>query len=684
MGKNKKKKENPNKKNTVVKEEDIIKESDYEGVNDNKKIFIVALILALLIGGFAYVRSLDKKVEEPNNNEQVKPPKEEEKEPVVEPKPEVNNNKNNYNNYYPVTKPEPPKEEEKEPVNVWEDLVEIPESIEAGSDYELPSVVVEDDEEELTAVVTYKFKTNEEESEYTAVTEFDKTLIGKYLITYTLNYKGGKVETKNIELEIVDTVEPMINGITNQAFTNKDVVIEIIEYSPYKVELNGVEYDINLPITMDGEYTLTVTEDTMEARQTIVTFTIDKTKPEITGIEDEKYYNDDIAKVIDITDDNLDTIVLTKDGEEIPFEKGITEITEEGKYVLTVADLAGNNVTYTFVIDRTAPVLDVVYNPAGTELVDTSVTVVITADEELDMLDGWTTSEDKLTLTKEFNENKTENLIIKDLAGNTTEVEVIVDYIDYNIKYTPTLALENLVANKVKATITSIEEITILTEGWEALEVLEDGLYRYEKIYDITGIEKVEYEDALGNPGEIEVNVEITLTPFVEYVKDTDKVAAFVTTEEEVSEENLPEGWTYVEPTDPLAEITEYKYYKEYTETVEYELVEFITETKHYAATIVIDMDAPVVEEENIKVEYEYTDETETEKTKVEITITADEKLEETVELEDWTFSEDKKSISQIIDKPTENVPTEEQTETVIITDLSGNETEVEYKYDWN
>lgn len=684
MGKNKK--GNLNKKNTVVKEKDIIKESDYEGVSDNKKIFIVALILALLIGGFAYVRSLDKDVEEPNNNEEVKPPVEEEKEPVVE-EPEVNNNNNNYyNNYYPVPTPQPSKpEEEKEPVNIWEDLEEVPLNVEAGSELELPSIVVDDEGSELTAVVTYKFKSNEEDSEYTAVTEFDKSMIGKYLITYTLNYKNGNVETKDIEIEIVDTAEPIINGITNEEFAKEDVTIEIIEYSPYKVELDGVEYTGDYPIVVEdeGEHTIKVTEDTTEARQSIIKFTIDKTLPLIIGIEDKKYYNDDATKVIDVTDDNLvlESVVLTKDGEKVAFEKGVTEISEEGTYEITGTDLAGNSVTFTFVIDRTAPVLDTVYTPAGTELVDTSVTVVITADEEIQVIDGWTLSEDKLTLTKEFTENKEEKLKVKDLAGNITEVEIVVDYIDYNIKYTPTLTIENLVANKVKATITSIEELTIITEGWEALEVLEDELYRYEKIYDVNGIEKVEYEDALGNPGEIEVNIEIALAPFVEYVKDGDKVTAFVTTEEEVLEENIPEGWTYVEPTDPLAEITEYKYYKEYTETVIYELVEFVTENKHYAATIIVDMTAPVVEEEGIKVEYEYTDEMETEKTKVIVTITADEKLEE---VEDWTLSEDKKSISQTIDKPTENVPTEEQKEEVTITDLFGNETKVEYKYDWN
>jgi len=669
----KKKKTNLKNKNTVEKE--TIKKRDFEGENDSKNIIIIALVLALLIGGFACVRSLGNKEEEPNveegNQEQ-----EENKEPVVEEVPDIE-----VNNYYPVVNPQPSKKEEVV-VDVWADLKEIPKTLEAGSEYELPEVTVDDGDLELTAEVTYQYKSNEEGSEYTAVTEFDPTMIGKYLITYTLNYKGGKVETKDIEIEIFDTVEPIINGITNEEITNKDVIIEIVEYSPYKVELNGVEYDITLPITEEGEYTLTVTEETVDARQSIVEFTIDKTLPVITGVEDKKFYNDDIAKVIGVTDDNLDTVVVMKDEVEIPFENGVTEITEEGKYEIVVTDLATNRVNYTFVIDRTAPVLDIVYTPNNTELTDTSVTVVITALEEIQAIDGWTLSEDKLTLTKEFTENAIENLMVKDLAENITEVEVVVDYIDYNVKYTPTLTIENLVANRVKATITSIEKLTILTEGWTSLEVLEDGLYRYEKIYDTSGVEKVEYEDALGNPLEIEVNIEIALTPFVEYVKDTDKVTVYVTTEEEVLEENIPEGWTYVEPTDPLAEITEYKYYKEYTETVEYELVEFITDTKHYAATIVIDMTSPVVEP--VKVEYEYTDDTETEKTKVTITITADEKLEETVELEEWTFSEDKKSISQTIDKPTGEVPTEEQEKEVIIKDLSGNETKVEYTYDWN
>ena len=68
---------NKDKKKTtkVVKEQDEIKKSDYENESDTKKIIIVALILALLIGGFAYVRSLEhkKKDDGKKTEEQVGP-----------------------------------------------------------------------------------------------------------------------------------------------------------------------------------------------------------------------------------------------------------------------------------------------------------------------------------------------------------------------------------------------------------------------------------------------------------------------------------------------------------------------------------------------------------------------------------------------------------------------------------
>ena len=75
-------------------------------------------------------------------------------------------------------------------------------------------------------------------------------------------------------------------------------------------------------------------------------------------------------------------------------------------------------------IDKVAPTAEVSYST--TETTNGSVTVTITASEEIQGVSGWTLSSDGLTLTKEYTENATETVTIYDLAGNSTEVEVTI------------------------------------------------------------------------------------------------------------------------------------------------------------------------------------------------------------------------------------------------------------------
>lgn len=663
MSKEKSKKHTEQKKKIkVVKEQDVIKESDYEDNNDNKKIIIVALILALLIGGFAYIRSLDENKK--NDKDETEDVVEEENDDE-DSSPVVNETVTNEvtNNYQTSTTPST-----NEVVNIWADLENISTMVEAGTILALPEIKTTDNGEEVTAVITYQYKANEED-EYTAVSELDTTKLGKYLITYTLSYKDGKVEVKEVEVTISDTVEPIINNISDGDYFNTDVTLDITEYSSYTVMLNGVEYDESTPITTDGEYTLVVTENTESGRSTIVTFTIDKTAPVINGVENNASYN--MPVVIEVVDTNINTMVLTKDGEEVSFANGITNIEEDGIYQITATDKAGNSVTYSFVIDTVLPTVSVSYTPDNSELTNSSVMVTITADEEIREIEGWTLSEDKLTLTKEFTENAVYNLEVKDKAGNIVNTKVVVDYIDYNVSYAPKLTLENLVANKVKATITSLKQLN-LDETW--VEVIEGDIYKYEKIYSESGCEIVSYEDVDGNPGTIEVNIDIELNNlFVTYDQNeiTQNVKAYVLTEEEVT--NVPEGWLQ----DDEFMGTGYRYYKEYTENVEYEMVEFITDSKTYVATIVIDSidrEAPIAE-----ADVTYVEEND-EKTNVVIVVSANEEINEVT---GWNLSEDKKSILKIVDRPA-TVPTEEQKETVTVVDLKGNETTIEYSYNWN
>lgn len=660
----KKKKIEQKKKQQVIKEKDIIKDSDYEDSNEGKKIIIVALILALLIGGFAYVRSLEKNkdnddpiVEEPIDDEDDD--NDEEELPTEE---ETNNDTENN---YQVT----PTPSEEVPINIWESLENVPTSVEAGTVMSLPTVTVDDNGTKVEALITYKFRSNIEE-EYVTVSSFDTTKIGEYLITYTISFKDGKVETKDLVITVNDTVEPIINNVVDGEYYNSDILLDITEYSPYIVELNGVIYDASKPITEDGEYTLVVTEDKINGKSITVSFVLDKTVPTILGVEDKAYYNSGV--VIEVDDDNLLDILLTKDGVEYSFVNGLTNITEDGTYQIVASDKAGNINSYTFVIDNIEPVVEVIYTPNNEELTSENVLVTITSNEALQEVEGWVLSEDKLTLTKEFSENIITTLELKDLAGNPVNVDIVIDYIDHNVSYSPKLIIENLVANKVKATITSLKQLIINDDSWT--EIVEDGLYKYEKIYSESVTELVSYEDLEGNTGTIEVKIDIELNDlFVTYQEDPDtqNVTAYVTTEEEVLE--VPEGWTID------TEYQEgYRYYKIYTENVDYELVEFVTDSKYYVATIIIDSidrDAPVA---TPSVTYITEEE---EKKQVVITVPANEVING---IDGWSLSEDKKTLVKIIDKPTVDVPTDELNESITITDLKGNETIISYTYNWN
>ena len=642
-----------NKKTKVVKVKDdnVIRKSDFENDNDNKKILVVALILAILIGGFAYVRSLETKKEDNNPAENIEKPVEEEL-PVVE---DTTENETVY-----VPTPVTPVEV----VDIWKEVRLVSPTVEAGDEVELPGVTVKEEEKEVSAVITYMYRENEN-SEYVPVEELDTTKLGEYFVTYTLTYTSGKVETMEVVIKVVDTVEPLVNNIVDGKHYKNDILLDITEYSPYVVELDGIEVDPLLPITEEGEHTLVVTEQTELGSSITVKFTIDKTLPEVNYT-----LGTDNKVTVTVVEENIEEIIMTKDDIEIEF---LDLLEEEGKYSVIVTDKAGNTVTKEYVFDITGPVIDVTYTP-NDGLTDEKVLVTITGNEELQELTGWTLSSDKLSLTKEYGENIIETIEVRDVVGNITEVEVIIDYINHTVDYVPTLTIENLITNGVKATITSLKQLTISDE-W--IELIDGDLFYYEKIYFENKIELVDYsyldDEENTVTGQIKVEIEgFTIEAFVTYDVDptTQNVTVYAVTKDEVK--NLPIGW--VKDDEYMAE--DFRYYKVYTEIVPYELVEFVTDNNTYVAIIVvdtIDRDEPLAE-----ADVTYLKESD-EKTSVVISINANEEI---MAVEGWSLSEDKKSILKIVTKPTD-ATTDDIKDKVTITDLKGNSTEIEYSYNW-
>jgi len=144
---------------------------------------------------------------------------------------------------------------------------------------------------------------------------------------------------------------------------------------------------------------------------------------------------------------NKDVIVTIKASEEIQNVEGwklstdkmtltktYTENTSVDGENIIIKDLVGNTTTVNVKvtnIDKIAPV--VTEMTSATEATSKYVTIQIIANEQLQKIDEWDLSSDRLRLVKTYTKNTTEdgeNIIIKDLAGNSTVVNVKVTSID--------------------------------------------------------------------------------------------------------------------------------------------------------------------------------------------------------------------------------------------------------------
>ena len=77
---------------------------------------------------------------------------------------------------------------------------------------------------------------------------------------------------------------------------------------------------------------------------------IDKTQPKISGVENGKTYEEAVTP--NVTDENLETVTLTRDGNIVNGYTNGQEITANGQYRLTAIDKAGNETTVEFTIEK--------------------------------------------------------------------------------------------------------------------------------------------------------------------------------------------------------------------------------------------------------------------------------------------------------------------------------------------
>jgi len=259
---------------------------------------------------------------------------------------------------------------------------------------------------------------------------------GMYYLTVTAADLAGNTATQSVVF-MIDKTKPVITvtGVNNDAYYNTNVTPTINvtdEYFNYTIiTLNGIGFVSGATITQEGTHILYVyAEDFAKNNATmIITFTIDKTIPEIiiSGVSDSTYYNISITPIISITDINLNTSITTLN--DVAFISGTT-ISADGLYYLnvTATDKAGNNneIKIMFTIDKTPPTITITgVNDAGyynvnvtpvIEITDANMGIGTITLNDISFTSGTTVSAENVYYL---------NITASDLAGNTATQNIV-------------------------------------------------------------------------------------------------------------------------------------------------------------------------------------------------------------------------------------------------------------------
>lgn len=107
-----------------------------------------------------------------------------------------------------------------------------------------------------------------------------------------------------------------------------------------------------------------------------------------------------------------------------------------GKYVFTYTQNA-----IELNIDRTPPKLNIEYSRK--EPTAKGIEAKIIANEKIQEVDGWKLQEDGKTLIKIYEENINETIIVKDIAGNKSSANILIDNIDKNSPIAEIIEIKN-------------------------------------------------------------------------------------------------------------------------------------------------------------------------------------------------------------------------------------------------
>ena len=337
-------------------------------------------------------------------------------------------------------------------------------------------------------------------------------------------------ESKNLTLEVTDTIAPVCKNITVKTSDGKEVYSDtkinsnlyytitfsedVVGFTKDDIEVtngtkgtftgSGKEYILEVIPVVDGTQTIKIPKGVYADEAGNVNnevknsyeCNIDITKPTceigiyksdstiktengiVTKLNNVEYVFNFSENVKGFTKDDIEVTNGTKGGFSGSGRKYTLIVTNdtEGEQVVKIpqgacTDSAGNKIAETVkkvVIDRTGPVGSVSYST--TEKTGSAVVAKISANEEMQEIEGWTLSADKKELTKSYEDNTEETVTIKDLLGNESSVTIKISNIDKTLpKGEVTYSTAEYTNQDVTVTINVDKQVQAIN-GWTLSE----------------------------------------------------------------------------------------------------------------------------------------------------------------------------------------------------------------------
>lgn len=326
-------------------------------------------------------------------------------------------------------------------------------------------------------------------------------------ITFSTN--GNETWEQSVSVQIFGLGENL-NENYKYAWVEESANLNIGDSS---LELDCIEFEANgianSKGTENGKYNLVIIEkieNKIIAKTKTFYLTTDVVAPTVKVLYSATEMTNENVIVSIIASEELQELEgweLTEDKRQL-----IKEYESNTEEKIKVKDLVGNETEQEIKItnlDKAGPVLIVTYST--TEMTNQNVIVTITANEEIQPVEGWKLTEDKKKLIREYEANVEDKVIVKDLVENKTEQPISITNIDrisatLDVKYSTTETTNG----SVKVLIMAREELQEL-EGWELSGDKKQLIKEYTENTKATG-DSIIVKDLAGN----ETNQLITVT----------------------------------------------------------------------------------------------------------------------------------------------------------------------------